>query len=193
MAKKKKVAVARRKPVKLKAKANAPRRSRAKERRPAAASAPTLTPPKIRIPKKHQPLYHALVNLRERITRQISFLATDNLQRNPDDAEVNFRSEEQGTDNFDRDFALNRVSMGQDILLEIDEALNRIQMGSYGICEDCGRAIEQARMDALPYSRMCVRCQSKSESGRRYQRSLDSGEIFPNQDKALADSGADVY
>lgn len=56
------------------------------------------------------------------------FLATDNLSRSDKDNDVSYRSEEQGTDNFDRDFALNRVSLDQDIIFEIDEALNRLAL-----------------------------------------------------------------
>jgi len=130
-------------------------------------------------------LREKLVRLRERITGQINFLAADNLSRTQKDAEVDFRSEEQGTDNFDRDFALNRVSLEQDIVFEIDEALNRIKIGSYGACESCGGAIEKARMLALPYSRMCVGCQSKLETGRKKFRSFETAALFPNADKAV--------
>ncbi len=87
-----------------------------------------------------------LLRLRERITGQIDFLATDNLKRVKDDNDVSFRAEEQGTDNFDRDFALNRVSSEQDVVFEIDEALNRIQVGTYGMCEQCGGVVEKARL-----------------------------------------------
>ncbi|MBU4201283.1 MAG: TraR/DksA family transcriptional regulator [Verrucomicrobia bacterium] len=148
-------------------------------------------PMKIKIPKKHRPIYDALGRLRDRINRQINFLATDNLKRKQDDAEVDFRSEEQGTDNFDRDFALNRVSLDQDIIFEIDEALNRIQMGTYGVCESCGRSIERARMSALPYSRMCVVCQSKSETGRKHHHSFEATALFPNADKVAAEANGD--
>lgn len=130
-------------------------------------------------------LREKLVRLRERITGQINFLAADNLSRTQKDAEVDFRSEEQGTDNFDRDFALNRVSLEQDIVFEIDEALNRIKIGTYGACESCGGPIEKARMVALPYSRMCVGCQSKSETGRKKFRSFETAALFPNADKAV--------
>ncbi len=129
-------------------------------------------------------LREKLVRLRERITGQINFLAADNLSRTQKDAEVDFRSEEQGTDNFDRDFALNRVSLEQDIVFEIDEALNRIKMGTYGACENCGGPIEKARIVALPYSRMCIACQSKLETGRKKFRSFETATLFPNADKA---------
>ena len=130
-------------------------------------------------------LREKLVRLRERITGQINFLAADNLSRTQKDAEVDFRSEEQGTDNFDRDFALNRVSLEQDIVFEIDEALNRIKIGTYGACESCGRPIEKARMMALPYSRTCIKCQSKLETGHKKFRSFETAALFPNADKTV--------
>ena len=105
--------------------------------------------------------------------------------RTQKDAEVDFRSEEQGTDNFDRDFALNRVSLEQDIVFEIDEALNRIKIGTYGACESCAGPIEKARIRALPYSRMCIGCQSKLETGRKKFRSFETAALFPNADKTV--------
>lgn len=136
-------------------------------------------------------LREKLVRLRERITGQINFLAADNLSRTQKDAEVDFRSEEQGTDNFDRDFALNRVSLEQDIVFEIDEALNRIKIGTYGACESCGGPIEKPRISALPYSRMCVGCQSKVETGRKKFRSFETAALFPNADKAVPEMASE--
>jgi len=132
-----------------------------------------------------------LVRLRERITGQINFLAADNLSRTQKDAEVDFRSEEQGTDNFDRDFALNRVSLEQDIVFEIDEALNRIKIGTYGICESCGEPIEKARIVSLPHSRMCIGCQSKLEKGRKKFRSFETAVLFPNAAKAVPETASE--
>lgn len=126
----------------------------------------------------HDEIKDALLRLRERITGQIDFLATDNLSRDDRDAEVDFRSEEQGTDNYNRDFALTRLSSGQDLLFEIDQALNRIAMGTYGICESCHITIEKLRIEALPYSRFCVTCQSRTELNQRHLRSRDSAPFF---------------
>ena len=47
-----------------------------------------------------------------------------------------------GTDSFDRDFALSRLSSEQDAVYEIDEALKRIERGTYGVCEVSGKPIE---------------------------------------------------
>ena len=128
-----------------------------------------------------------LLRLRESITGQINFLSTDNLIRSDKDNEVSYRSEEQGTDNFDRDFALNRVSLDQDILFEIDEALNRLAMGTYGVCENCERGIEKRRLKAVPYSRMCIACKSKNEGGRKNFKTFETSSYFPAADKAPAE------
>lgn len=132
-----------------------------------------------------------LLRLRERVTDQINFLATDNISRSEKDNDVSYRSEEQGTDNFDRDFALNRVSLDQEILFEIDDALHRLAQGTYGICDTCARGIEKARIKALPYSKMCVACQSKNESGRKKFRSFESAASFQSADKGSGEAGAD--
>ncbi|MDO9541181.1 MAG: TraR/DksA C4-type zinc finger protein [Kiritimatiellia bacterium] len=130
-----------------------------------------------------------LLRLRERITGQINFLATDNISRSEKDDDISYRSEEQGTDNFDRDFALNRVSLDQDILFEIDEALNRLVLGTYGICDNCGRGIEKMRIKSVPYSRMCVACKSQNESTRKTFRQSDPAESLYNADKTAAEAG----
>jgi len=204
--KKKTVAVSKAKSAKTKAKGRpvaSPSKTRSKsikrrvaqpnlKTKPKLKSKPlAVAPSEVKIPKKYRSLYNALARLQERIARQINFLATDNLSRTQNDTEVNFRSEEQGTDNFDRDFALNRVSLNQDILFEIDEALNRIQMKTYGVCESCGHSIEHARLTALPYSRMCVTCQAQSEAGHKHKRSVESTPLFPNADKVTAETAGD--
>ena len=196
MKKKKRTAVSKVKPPAAKAKKRVsksqPKARSGKAKKHVAKAAPlSVAPSKIRIPRKYRRLYNALGCLRDQITKQINFLATDNLNRTQNDTEVDFRSEEQGTDNFARDFALNRVSLDQDILFEIDEASNRIQMGTYGVCEICGHSIEQARLTALPYSRMCVTCQSKTETSGRHLQSFGTQDIFPNVDKTTVETAGD--
>ena len=51
-------------------------------------------------------------------------------------------------------------------LREIDLALQRIAAGTYGICVECGRAIEPARLDALPAARQCLGCKASFEKRR---------------------------
>ncbi|MFH0880598.1 MAG: TraR/DksA C4-type zinc finger protein [Lentisphaerota bacterium] len=116
-----------------------------------------------------------LRNLRDRVVDEITFLAGDNLNRSQressgDLSSYSFHMADQGTDNFDREFALNLVSSEQDALYEIDEAIHRIDLGTYGSCEMCGCAIEKARLKALPFAKMCIQCKSESEKGKTRYR-----------------------
>jgi RNA polymerase-binding protein DksA len=118
-----------------------------------------------------RPFKENLEKLRDRVVDEISFLAGDNLNRSQRDSSgdlssYSFHMADQGTDNFDREFALNLVSSEQDTLYEIDDALRRIEQGTYGVCESCGKAIEKARLMAMPSARMCVKCKSEAERGK---------------------------
>ena len=50
------------------------------------------------------------------------------------------------------------------ILQAIDEALQRIEKGTYGICRDCGEPIAEARLNAIPWTRVCISCKEKQAS-----------------------------
>jgi DnaK suppressor protein len=51
----------------------------------------------------------------------------------------------------------------EQILLQVDAALERIDNGVYGLCEQCHGAISEARLEALPYTPLCIRCAQKLE------------------------------
>ena len=102
-----------------------------------------------------------LVVLRERLTGQVAQMREESLKR---DDEVN--PEEDGTDAFDRLFALERAGNDQDIIFTIDEAIRAIDEGHYGICDGCASLIEKPRLHALPFAKNCIKCQSEMERGR---------------------------
>ena len=106
-----------------------------------------------------------LLNLRDQVVDEISFLAGNNLK-----SQNVATSGEDGTDNFNRESALKLVSSEQDLVYEIDEALNRIRNGVYGVCEVSGRTIERERMKVLPHARHCIEVQSEMERGRTRYR-----------------------
>ncbi len=68
-----------------------------------------------------------------------------------------------GTDNFDRDFALSLLSSDQDAVYEIEEALKRIERGTYGVCELTGKQIPRVRLEAIPWTRFTVEAQAQLE------------------------------
>lgn len=52
----------------------------------------------------------------------------------------------------------------ENLLAEVNEALHRLDDGTYGLCQVCGGAIDAARLDALPYASLCLRCKARSEA-----------------------------
>lgn len=73
---------------------------------------------------------------------------------------------ELGSGNFDQELTLSLVGNEQDILDEIEAALERIEDGSYGECEKCGAKIPHSRLEAIPYAAQCVQCASQQEGMR---------------------------
>ena len=73
---------------------------------------------------------------------------------------------ELGSDNFDQELTLSLLGNDKDALDQIEAAIERIDGGSYGRCEECGGKIPKSRLDAIPYATQCVRCASQREEGR---------------------------
>jgi DnaK suppressor protein len=114
--------------------------------------------------------YQHLLELRERLLNQMSGLAKESAEEM---ASYSLHMADSGTDNFDRDFALSLLSSDQDAIYEIEEALKRIEKGTYGICELTGKAIPKARLDAIPWTRFTVEAQGQLErEGALRQRKL---------------------
>jgi len=70
---------------------------------------------------------------------------------------------EAGTDNFERETALNIASNESDRLRDINEALERVRQGAFGQCEGCNEEIPRKRLDAYPSARYCIKCKAKLE------------------------------
>jgi DnaK suppressor protein len=119
-----------------------------------------------------------LLELRDHLVDSMAGVAQDNLRSRVegDSSAFGMHQGDAGSDAYDRDFALNLLSQEQDALYEIDEALQRIANGSYGICEMSGKPIPEARLEAIPFARLTVECQEKVEmelgrnGGRTYGR-----------------------
>jgi RNA polymerase-binding protein DksA len=77
-----------------------------------------------------------------------------------------------GTDTYDQEFTLGLMDSERELLKEIDDALQRVERGNYGICEGTGRQIQKARLEAQPWARYCV------EYARKLEQSSEEG---PNE------------
>ena len=67
---------------------------------------------------------------------------------------------EGGSLAFEMEKELSILENTRDILSKVEESLVRIDEGTYGICDLCGTAIPVARLEALPYTKLCVACAS---------------------------------
>ena len=75
-----------------------------------------------------------------------------------------------GTDTADRDFALNLISSEQQQIKEVDDAIERMRTGSYGVCEITNRPIPASRLASVPHTRYSIEGQKELERQRRAQR-----------------------
>ncbi len=97
-----------------------------------------------------------------------------NLARSFSRASSQTRAEkEEGTEDsidyavnsYEKEFLLSLTDLERQELLQIDEALQRINSGEYGTCQQCGAEIPQKRLEVAPWARHCVRCQDLEERG----------------------------
>jgi RNA polymerase-binding transcription factor DksA len=68
-----------------------------------------------------------------------------------------------GTENYDQEFTLGLIENEQETLDSINEALERIERGTFGECAECAEPIAKSRLQAIPYTRHCIRCARKLE------------------------------
>jgi|SRR6185369_584204 len=131
---------------------------RAKARAADVLGASTSQP---RVPPKWQKHYKRLIELRDHFLHHKGDLAKDASEERPT---FSMHMGDAGTDEYDRDFALSMMSSEQDALYEIEQALNRIQNGAYGICELTGKRIERERLAAIPWTRFSASAEKQLES-----------------------------
>jgi DnaK suppressor protein len=130
-----------------------------------ATSAPSKTSKftpngKVKIKSEWTRYYDSLIGLREKLMEQMSGLAKESAEEM---ASYSLHMADSGTDNFDRDFALSLLSSDQDAIYEIEEALKRIERGTFGTCELTGKSIPKARLEAIPWTRFTVEAQGQLE------------------------------
>ena len=73
---------------------------------------------------------------------------------------------DSGSASFERETAQSLSRHARGLLSEIDDALRRIDAGTFGVCEGCGEQIDPERLDAIPYARLCMDCKRRDETGR---------------------------
>ncbi len=148
------------------------------------------------VPEKFRRYYKLLLELRAHLTGQLDTHTEETLKRSSKDDTGDLSSYGQhmadsGTDTFDRDFALSLVSSEQEALSEVEAAIKRIKVGTYGICEVTGKPIARDRLLAVPFTRNSAEAQKEIEKTRYRVRAQSGlfGEL--GEEGATISSGSD--
>jgi len=112
-----------------------------------------------------------LVQWKEKVLKELGRIESENLGKSQKDfagdlSGYSLHMADAGTDTFDREFALNLASNQQEFLYQIDEALKRIEDKSFGVCETCEKDIPLKRLKALPFAKLCIKCQEDAEKNK---------------------------
>jgi RNA polymerase-binding protein DksA len=124
---------------------------------------------KKKLTKKDLNDYKKLISKRKsEIMDDIDHISEDTLKKSQKDASgdisgYTFHMADVATDTYDREFSLGIASNERQLIYELDDALKRIEEGTFGACEDCKSLIAKTRLKAIPYARLCLSCQQKRE------------------------------
>src|SRR6187551_2274560 len=109
-----------------------------------------------------------LHSIRARLRGDVSAMAEVALRKSGMEGSVNagmpIHMAELGSDNFEQEFTLSLMETDEFTLAHIESALERIDDGSFGQCVECEGAIAKARLNAIPYTPVCIKCASAMEN-----------------------------
>jgi DnaK suppressor protein len=122
--------------------------------------------------KDFQEFEQRLIAERQKIMKEMGYLENTVLKVNQRDSSgdlsgYSFHMADVGTDAMEREKAFLFASSEGRLLMEINEALRKVYSGEYGKCEMCERPIARARLEAMPYVRLCVACKERQERENR--------------------------
>jgi len=121
--------------------------------------------------QKKQTYRKRLMEMGERLKGGVSSLRETALRGTGGDASGNLSNAplhlaDLGTDNFQQEVDTGILEQEQQILGAIAAALDRLDNGTYGTCERCGKKITEARLDAVPYASRCITCEQEVEQAQ---------------------------
>lgn len=150
--------------------------SNSKKKKPVKAVKPAPenhAPPRVECPfnkAELEQIRQQLAHRREMLSGNVNRMEDEALKQGGqaaagDLSSMPFHMADLGTDNFEQEMTLGLIENEADELREITDALDRIDDGLFGVCDDCGKAIPKDRVRAIPYARLCVDCKRKEEEG----------------------------
>ena len=114
--------------------------------------------------------YNALMNIRNQLSGQIQGCIDENLDcTNAEKRGVTTHMADVSSDNFRHEMELQMLTEDGNTIKLIDDAIERLVHGGFGICMECGQPIPEARLKVRPYAVYCVKCKSRHEEMMKNQ------------------------
>ena len=121
------------------------------------------------MPKSELKVYKALlIKEREKVGGELSHITANTLNKSAREASgdlsgYSYHMADTASDDYERDFSLGRATEEQKAMYIIDEALKRVEEGTYGCCSQCGKLIPKTRLKAIPQAELCIDCKKMNE------------------------------
>ena len=151
----------------------------------AVPSKPIRDPKKV--PKQWQDYYDDLMKLRSSLKGALGERSSETIGASARESsgELSLNSSDAGTETFDRDVALSMVANEQEALNEIEDAIDRIFDGSFGICQETQKPIKKNRLKAVPFTRFSLEGQDLYEKRKIKEGGSSAGAFATIADSTL--------
>jgi RNA polymerase-binding protein DksA len=109
-----------------------------------------------------------LLEERQRVADAIDYLHTENpgsIEDETQEMRIDNHLAETASVTLDREIDYSLEENAEHVLAAIDEALRKIEAGTFGKCARCGQSIAEARLEAMPYAALCIDCKRLEERG----------------------------
>ena len=140
-----------------------------------------------KVPKEWLPYYKNLMELRASLKGALGERSQDTLGASARESsgELSLNSPDAGSDTFNRDVALSMVANEQEALEEIEDAIDRIFDGTFGICQETQKPIKKARLKVVPFTRFSLEGQTMYEKRDRKDRDSGGGAFATISDSTM--------
>ncbi|MBC8347908.1 MAG: hypothetical protein H8E24_04720 [Verrucomicrobia bacterium] len=131
------------------------------------------------VPAGWKPFYTSLLKLRDQLKVGLGARSADTIGASSRESsgELSVNSSDAGSESFDRDVAITMMAGEQEMLNEVESAIDRVFDGTYGVCEETAKPIKQSRLKAVPYTRYSLEGQAEYEQHVRARKDTGGGGI----------------
>jgi RNA polymerase-binding transcription factor DksA len=142
-----------------------------------------------KVPKEWKVYYIDLMNLRHSLKGALGQRSNETLGASARESsgELSINSADSGSESFNRDVALSMVATEQEALEEIEDAIDRIFDGTFGICQETEKPIKKSRLKVVPFTRFSLEGQTLYEKRNRKERDTGGGIFATISDSTLGD------